>query len=146
MRHLPIIKYSGLTIVLSEASRFDKKQLLSGFVGQSFEGFLNPISRFACDIRTINNSEPFIENTKVCLLLGAKAQQNFFPGDLTLNEQRGSPQIKNEIIFISTYSPQDAFDRQNYNKEEAEGDAEICPVQAEQTGINRGTVYGVHEI
>src|SRR5256885_4832609 len=132
MRHAPIINYCGLSIILSEASRFDKIKLLSGWAGQSFEGFLHPISRFACDIRDLHCAEPLLNSTRVVLLLGQRAL-SLYKQDVSLNEQRGSPFIINDIIFIATYAPQDAYDIRNYDpQEEDESETEVFTEKGHQ--------------
>ena len=132
MHHAPLLDYNGLTILLDGPSRFDRDKLLSGYAGQAFEGFLMPVNRFACDIRDISYSSPFLPDTRVVLLLGQKSLSIYKP-DFTLNEQRGSPFVINEIVYIASYFPQDAFDRQNYDPEgEEESEAETFTEKGHQ--------------
>lgn len=124
MHHLPHsdFSYSGLTIVLDKPSRFDRNELLSGFAGQYFDSCLvaggNPqVHRLTCDIRTLQHKdEPFLPNTKTLLLLGEETCRYYTQhlGNITLDEQRGSPFKWNNLTAISTYSPQDAYDRRDY--------------------------------
>lgn len=123
LRHKPSFAYSGLTIILDKPSRFDDNQLLSGIAGSAFEGFLNPISRFQCDIRLSSDPTPFIEGTKVILALGEKSLELFKlnPGNKEgahLDNYRGTPVKYGDITVIASFTPQDSFDRRDYSKDE----------------------------
>ncbi len=119
----PSIAYCGLTIVLNKPSRFDdisKGQLLSGWAGQQFDHFLNPYSRAECEIRLSDDSSPLREGTKLVLLLGEESLS--WAGlkvEASLDELRGycrtifSMKVGN-IPTIATYTPQDAYDRKDY--------------------------------
>lgn len=118
MHHLPTLLYSGLTIILDHPSRFDKTQLLSGYSGQFFESCIYPFSRNSCDIRCASsNNMPLLPNTKVLLLLGEDAHK-LYNDKISLNDSRGCPNIIGDKIVISSYAPQDAFDRRDYETDE----------------------------
>lgn len=118
--------YSGLTIIMSP-SRFDTKELLSGWSGQYFDGCLlaggNPkIHRATVDIRSLNCEEPLLEGTKCLLILGQTALSRYLHG-VTLDEQRGSPFMFGQIPCVASYLPQDADDRRDYfSGDESEDD------------------------
>lgn len=121
VRNKPSAPYCGLTIVLDKASRHDvKDKLISGYAGSTFEGFLAPINRNQCDIRTIDCNEYFLPNTKVVLLLGEEALRKHKNKEDFLNDWRGCPWVENNIIYIASYAPQDAHDRRNYDTDEEE--------------------------
>lgn len=122
MRHLPTSQYCGLTVVLSQPSRQDVTELLSGYAGGTVfnDECLGPTTnRYACDIRTADTIEAgLLPNTKGLLLLGDRSFHDWTNSsyrDYTLNEQRGTPlETRWNIPTIATYSPQDAVDIQNY--------------------------------
>lgn len=125
MRHLPIQKYSGLTVVLSQPSRQDLHKLLTGYAGDEVfdrESLGPETNRWACDIRTADTiDEGLLPETKGLLLLGDGAFHRWTHEDYkdyTLNEQRGVP-LKNKwsLPCISSYSPQDAVDIKDYESE-----------------------------
>lgn len=125
MRHLPIQKYSGLTVVLSQPSRQDLHALLTGYAGHIFDTeCLSPATnRFQCDIRTSDTiQEGLLPDTKGVLLLGERAFHEWTSSGIydayNLSEQRGTPlsNAKN-IPTISSYSPQDAVDIKDYESE-----------------------------
>jgi hypothetical protein len=125
MRHKPTGTYNGLTIILAEPSRFDEKELLSGFAGQTFETFLSPLARQDCDIRLASCDEPYLEGTKVIYCLGERAITLFSPNSglkpgRHLDNLRGTPLKHGNIIVIASFAPQDAFDRRDYSKDEDE--------------------------
>jgi DNA polymerase I-like protein with 3'-5' exonuclease and polymerase domains len=131
MRTKPSSSYNGLTIVLSQPSRFDDKNgsLLSGYAGHYFdEKCLTPhyISRHQCDIRTMDSlGDGLLPNTKAILLLGEPALHSSWTKlgaytDYTLGEQRGCPLDQNfdpSIIMVATYLPQDAMDMVDYESQ-----------------------------
>jgi DNA polymerase I-like protein with 3'-5' exonuclease and polymerase domains len=132
MRHKPLNSYSGLTIVLNKASRFDNSQLISGHAGQIFDGFLHPLSRYECDVRTADCLEPLMEGTRVILALGEESLR-LFNSTNSLHELRGNPFNFNDKTVIASYAPQDSIDRKNYeDPEEDESEAE------EATGAEKG--------
>lgn len=123
MRLLPTQQYCGLTIVLSNQSRFDRdnKSLLTAYAGHYFnEDCLRPayLNRWKCDIRTADSkSLGLLPDTRGLLLLGDTAFREWTVGynDYTLNEQRGYV-LNNEwnLPCIASYFPQDAMDIQDY--------------------------------
>lgn len=120
MHHKPLLPFSGLTIILSEKSRFDTTELISGPAGELLKEYLKPLSRYSCDIRLADCLEPFIKGTKVILLMGNYAKSRFIPEN-TLNETRGyCYQLGSNfdsVVYIPTYTPQDCLDRRNYSEE-----------------------------
>lgn len=117
LRNKPKLQYNGLTIVLSNPSRLDKVDLLSGTAGYFFnERCLRPdFNRFQCDIRVKEDRSELLPNTKAVMLLGEAAAQNWLGNtDNTLNEIRGSPYIINGIPHIASYFPQNCVDFKDY--------------------------------
>lgn len=116
LRHKPKFTYCGLTIILSQPSRFDKKQLIEGVASYFFEEeCLRPdINRYQCDIRLDDDDSPFLPGTKCLLVLGAKAHSKYSPQNTTLDENRGSPYFFNGLPVIASFSPQDAVDMMNW--------------------------------
>jgi hypothetical protein len=115
--HPPKFTYSGLTIILSNPSRFDQTELISAQAGAWFNNnCLRPdFNRYQCDIRLADDDRPLLTGTKVVLCMGLKAQQLWMKVDTNLDEQRGSPVLRfNDIVYISTYLPQDCMDMKNY--------------------------------
>lgn len=114
--HSPRFTYNGLTIVMSQPSRFDKQELMSGNAGIWFhEQCLRPgTNRWMTDIWDCDDfnraGRNLLPGTKVVLCLGTRAQHELMRNDVTLNELRGSPIIKDGIIYISSYLPQDTHD------------------------------------
>lgn len=104
--------YSGITVILSNPSRFDleNRTLLSGTAGFYFDKWIAPLTRNQCHIRLLDNEVPFLEGTKLVFLLGSDAHRFYFPENSSLNQYRGIPQVKDGIIFLSSYSPQEAMD------------------------------------
>lgn len=121
MRHLPKFSYCGLTIVMSNPSRFDKSDLLSAGGGYYFnDNCLRPsINRWQCDIRTADTLElGLLPNTKAILLLGEIAMHMWADRKYslyTLNEQRGCP-LENQwnLPMIASYLPQDVVDYKDF--------------------------------
>lgn len=114
MHNSPKFSYKGLTIILSNPSRFDTQQLLSGFAGDLFNEALAPgMNKAQCDIRDLSVTLPLLPNTKCLLLLGQNALSKYLPGK-TLNEQRGSPFYVASTPSIASYLPQDAIDPQDF--------------------------------
>ena len=120
MRHKPKYDYSGLTIVLSNPSRNDKVELISGHAGHYFnERCLQPsVDRSQCDIRLSDTiDEGLLPGTKGILLLGERSFQEWTGGKLyknyILHEQRGYPlscSLNSSIPCIASYIPQDCVD------------------------------------
>lgn len=118
LRHPPKFRYSGMTIIMSNPSRFDtlgdpkKHQLISAQAGSFFDKECLGLSfnRHICDIRLIDDPTPLLPETKVCLLLGEKAHRLFTKANTSVDENRGSPIVVNGIPTISSFTPQDAMD------------------------------------
>ena len=93
--HPPILDYSGLTVILSNPSRFDTEELISGEAGAWFQHCLGNINRHACDIRLIDCKEPILHGTKVILLMGFRALEYLNKqSEATLSQLRGSPSTR----------------------------------------------------
>lgn len=120
LRHKPKFTYCGLTIVLSNPSRFDRLELLAGTCGWWFENkLLRPdFNKFQCDIRVKEDTSSLIEGTKCVLLLGEPAMHQWTgKTDNTLGEVRGSVYIINGIPHIASYMPVDVFDVVDHESE-----------------------------
>lgn len=117
LRSKPVYDYCGITIVLSNASRFDLKnyRLLSSGGGRLIDEALRPEYNVAqCDLRVKEELEPLLPNTKVVVLLGESAAKLWLQNsDNTIGEIRGSLFNVKGINTVSTFYPQDAAD---YNK------------------------------
>jgi hypothetical protein len=122
IRHQPKLPYCGLTIIMSNPSRFDTRELLSGVAGAWFFDKLRnftkgKVLRFHCDIRTSNCTDPLLGGTRVVFCLGEVAQHEWFNPSNSLKEQRGSPHVSaNGTVFLSSFTPQDAHDFQPYEQ------------------------------
>lgn len=137
MRRKPTVNYCGLTIILSNPSRFDKHNplrpdsdfLLSANGGVMFNRYLlNPdYNLLQCDIRTKDCTDPLLEKTKCIVFLGEEAMKKYALGveNNTLNEIRGSLlATKFGIPAIATFNAQEAVDRMDYesgNRDEYHG-------------------------
>jgi hypothetical protein len=117
LSHPPVAQYKGLTIILDKPSRFDSRYLISGNVGDYFDKLLIPFTRANCDIRLLDDSRDFLDGTKCVLLLGADSLLRF-KGNASLLTYRGSPFVDSSNpsgpVFLPTITPQDSFDRRNY--------------------------------
>lgn len=110
---------------MSHPSRFDTDSLLTANGGYYFcTEVLYPlgITRYNCDIRLADSkSEPLLPNTKVVLLLGSRAMTLWLPPEIVkdnkLDNLRGSPYQLNGIVYLCSYSPQDAVDRQAWESQ-----------------------------
>lgn len=104
---------------MSNPSRFDNSELLSGVAGGEFDrDFLRPeVNRYQCDIRLVDDKSPLLTGTKTILLLGEKAHKLYTGASTTLDENRGSPIIKDGIPCISTFTAQDCYDFKNYERD-----------------------------
>lgn len=118
IRNKPRLKYSGLTIVLSNPSRFDTINLLSGNGGHLLnEHCLRPeYNVMQCDVRLAEDTTPFLEGTKCILCLGEFALHTLVPEsrDNSLGEVRGSVYYWNNIPVVASFFPQDAVDMRNH--------------------------------
>jgi len=122
-RQLPSLPYCGLTIILSNPSRFDNDsgRLLSGFAGDVVQRSLRGCLLPACDIQLLSDENSFLPITKVVLLLGSPALSKYWLGDssLSLHQLRGIPfeSADNSLVFLASYLPQDAIDlKASYEK------------------------------
>src|ERR1051326_2942305 len=117
LKENPKFGYCGLTIVMSNPSRFDKVSLLSAAAGELFnKEMLRPeINRFQCEVRLADDRSTLRLNTKALLLLGQKALTLWTDSKYTLGEIRGYPLYSKEgIPSIASYLPQDACDVRDY--------------------------------
>jgi len=126
VRHLPTKDYKGLTVVLSNPSRFDlsatpKPRLLSGAAGNFFryECLKGYVDEEECDIRTSDVKADLLPSTKGILLLGEKAFREWggkYYSGYKLQEERGCPLVNGSysIPTICSFFPQDCMDLQNY--------------------------------
>ena len=100
LRNRPQYKYCGLTIVLSNPSRFDRNELLSATGGWFFnDRCLRPdYNRHQCDIRLKDDRSELLPNTKCVLLLGEPAAKLWLNNnENTLGEIRGSVYLINNL-------------------------------------------------
>lgn len=117
IRHKPRLTYCGLTIILSNRSRFDKVSLLSANGGCFFnEECLGATTNiWQCDVRLKEDRSELLAGTKCVLLLGESSAQLWLNNkENTLNEIRGSVYLINDIPHIASYFPQDAKDVKDY--------------------------------
>lgn len=121
LRSKPKLSYCGLTIVMSNRSRFDAdfKRLLSATGGQLLNNHcLRPdFNTMQCDVREVTDDSPFLDNTKCLLLLGEQSMHKYAPNTTknSLNEMRGSPLVSfNGYPCIAGYLAQEAADFKNY--------------------------------
>lgn len=118
LHNKPKFKYVGLTIVLSNPSRFDTLRLLSANGGQMLDNFcLRPeFNSMQCDVRLMEETAPLLPDTKCILLLGEAAMHKFLPETINseLGAMRGSLFYYKSIPTICSFSPQDAVDYKNY--------------------------------
>lgn len=120
IRTLPKLNYSGLTVILSNPSRFDRVALLTATGGALFNEFcLQPdFNIMQCDLRVMEDKSPFLEGTKCILVMGETAMKQWIPEtrENTLNEMRGSVFSIQGIPAIPSYFPQDAADVVNHER------------------------------
>src|SRR6266550_5723469 len=92
LRNKPAFEYCGLTIILSNPSRFDSIKLLSAGAGRLVNDFLQPEhNQYQCDLRLKEDLSPLLPNTKCLLVLGESAAKLWTKNnENTLNEIRGS--------------------------------------------------------
>lgn len=150
----PTVTYCGLTIILSNPSRFDKHNpvrpdsdfLLSANGGVMFNRYLlNPdYNLLQCDVRTKDCKDSLLEGTKCICLLGEEAMKQFALGveGNTINEMRGSLlATKFGIPAIATFNAQEAVDRQDFehgNREEYHG----APSEGDDDSEGDGKSHG----
>ena len=105
---------------MSNPSRFDKAELLSGTGGWFIRNeCLYPHTNIMkCEVRVKEDRSPFLPNTKAILLLGLPAFQAWTGNTThTLGEIRGSVFDINGIPAIPSYLPQDCVDIKDYESE-----------------------------
>lgn len=138
----PKFGYSGLTIILGQASRHDRTTLLEGVAGWFFnKECLEPHTNIYCsDVRLADDPSPILPNTKVILLLGAKAFAKYTNSMLTLDEGRGSPFYYKDIVCIPSFSAQDAVDLKDYEGafHEAEDEMDTEELDAGEIFASKG--------
>lgn len=121
MRTLPIEPYSGLTVILSNPSRFDEQygRLLSANGGDWFEKccLVPPFKRANIEARTADCFNPFLPDTRCLILLGEKAAQQWAN---TSCDVPGYPLIVNNLPAIAAFDPQDCCDYRNMRTEDYE--------------------------
>lgn len=112
--------YNGLTIVLSNPSRFDidNKKLLSATGGSLLTDCLGAfgVDRWAAEVR-LKEDSPLLPNTRAMLLLGEEAMHWGVQAtrDNSLGELRGTPLFfANSIHSIASFLPQEAADIGNH--------------------------------
>ncbi len=126
LRNPPKFQYCGLTIILSNPSRFEKHKLGEGSGAYYFNAeCLQPETNiWQCDVRLIDDKSKLLPNTKSILLLGQRAFHLYTGRTETLDEARGSPYIINGIPCIASFAYQDACDIQNFESKFNEDVAE----------------------
>ena len=121
LRNRPRLTYKGLTIVLSNQSRFDKVSLLTATGGSLMNDFcLRPeLNSMQCDIRLAEDMSPLLPGTKCVLLCGEHAMHKWLPetSGNSIGEMRGSPFFRGGVICIPTFFPQDAADMKAYEQQ-----------------------------
>jgi len=128
LRNKPRLKYCGLTVILSNPSRFDTVRLLTSTGGNFIDQFCFQPSfgLMNTDIRLMEDSSSFLEGTTCILLLGENAMHKYVPStkNNTIHEMRGSIFSISNTPAIPSYLPQDCTDAKNYEREfneQAEG-------------------------
>ena len=124
-RNLPTLDYCGLTIILSNPSRFDLKsrnpnggiKLISGNTGNYFDECIKHVcNRYQIDIRIKEDTSPLLAGTKCVLVCGESAMHSILNATAqhSLNEVRGYVYTYGGVPAIATYSPQDCLDVKDY--------------------------------
>lgn len=151
MRNPPTFKYAGLTIVLSNPSRFDLRHLMTGAAGDWFNDYcLSPgCNRYQCDIRTKDTlGAGFLPNTKCLLILGEDAAKELLNINGSIHAHRGSPYHFQDIAAIPSYLPQDCTDPKDYEsthnpllqgKEDSEEDDEDESTEKDRSKTQRSS-------
>jgi hypothetical protein len=120
LRNKPKLQYCGITIILSNPSRFDKTSLLTANASTLFNNYcLQPdFNQMQCDVRVMEDKSEFLNGTRAVLLLGEAAMHEWVPATKgnNLNEMRGSPLYIGEVPAIASYFPQDAADRKGHEQ------------------------------
>ena len=99
---------------MSHPGRHDKTELATGIAGSHLATSLKPFNRFACDIRTFDEKQPYLEGTKCVLLMGVTTLEIVGQQGKSVSAMRGSVFPINGIPHIPTFHPQDAVDRKDY--------------------------------
>lgn len=109
-------RYSGVVLELGNPGRNDSRGLIGGASHYVLTEALSGLntSRYAMDLRTRECPAPYPPGTKVVLLAGHRALPKLGYAPERLNSLRGTPFLRDGIIYIPTYHPQDAADRKNY--------------------------------
>ena len=103
--------YSGLTIILSERGRHDRDELISGYSGSFFWSLLIPFNRYNIHLHLATDNSPALDSsTRVVLLLGQRSLDLLGTGE-RIDVVHGYPIIRDSIIYIPTFAPQEAFDQ-----------------------------------
>jgi hypothetical protein len=135
LRTKPSLTYCGLTVVLSNPSRFDTARLLTATGGQILNTFcLRPeFNIMQCDVRIADDKSPWLPGTKCILLLGEYAMHSYVPKtrNNVLNEMRGSLFSVQGIPAIVSYFPQDCADMKAYEEQFNEGHLSHAEVKDE---------------
>lgn len=121
----PRITYKGITVVMSNPSRFDTAELLTGVkVNDHFkqECFARQgYNIMGAEVRVKEDKSPLLPNTKCLLLLGKDAFTEWTGNtDNTLGEVRGSVYTVQGIPAIPSYLPQDCVDVIDHESEHNE--------------------------
>lgn len=120
MKLNPRISYCGLTIVMSNPSRFDTVELLSATGGYLFKSeCLGPeLNLMSCEVRLKEDRSTLRPGTLVVLLLGKDAFELWTGNkDNSLGEVRGSVYMIDGIAHLASYLPQDCADVKDYEGE-----------------------------
>lgn len=120
LRTKPILPYCGLTIIMSNPSRFDKTSLLNGTGGMFLKNeciYPCGINFMMCDIRLAQDKSPWLDKTKAFLVLGEPALKSYLKDAPSLNQQRGHLFEIDGIPAIASYSSQEAVDIKNYERD-----------------------------
>jgi len=121
LRTKPRLNYSGLTVILSNPSRHDTVNLLTGNGGLLFNKFcLQPeINSMQIDVRLADDKSELLAGTKCILVMGEYACHKLLPetNQNTLGEVRGGIYEWRGVPCIPTFSAQEAADIKNYEDE-----------------------------
>lgn len=144
LRNKPRLTYKGLTIILSNPSRFDTVSLLSANGGSLLNDWcLRPeFNSMQCDIRLADDVSPLLPNTKCILLCGDYAMHKWLPetSGNSIGEMRGSPFVKDGIVCIPTFYPQDAADLKAYEQQLNIHSKEFQPDASEYDNEDEGDI------
>lgn len=151
MRTPPSLRYNGLTLVLSNPSRFDTKRLLSANAGVYVNNeCLQPETNVSqCDIRTADCADPYLPSTRVVMPLGDVAMQQLLSLQNSIGEVRGSV-YQRDFVYISSFFPQDAVDFKDWESDhnplrvESEWDDENGDYESDKRhhGVTSRSNYG----